>query len=252
MQSEFKFEFESPYVYYIKQLRKESRKCKSCRDDLGTCACSKYINFAAKMQKSNLPFKFKDALFENYAYINNNKIRIEITRLTKYINEIKKMFAISKGLVLQGDIGVGKTYLACAILKQILLQNINGYYLLMEEVLKNIRKGYNSPKEARYWDDLLCNISFLIIDNIGSEYDSQRGFVAAQLENILRQRDYNGKPTIIVTDLTKKKLKHQYGHRIASMLHGNCLCVSIFSTQINQIEDIRNKEYRQTITLFNE
>jgi len=174
-----------------------------------------------------LPARYKNCTFGNFKDSGN------IT--TDIIDEIKKD---DWNLLFSGNAGCGKTHLAAATLKEILIhspvelfpichfkyefeftidtEKLDFNFITMQELLLEIRdafKGQSSEKDAI---DKYTKYSVLIIDDLGAEKESE--WTIQTFYYILNKRLNDLRPTIITTNLTINEIELKMNPRIASRL----------------------------------
>jgi DNA replication protein DnaC len=123
----------------------------------------------------------------------------------------------SKGIRLVGSYGCGKTHLTAAIIHRLAEQGIGGVFVVVPELLRAIRKGYNSTDESA---DKLVSLTedapLLALDDLGAEKPSE--WVREQLYVIINRRYENMLPTIITTNCSTQELVDRIGQRTVSRL----------------------------------
>ena len=123
----------------------------------------------------------------------------------------------SRGIRLIGSYGSGKTHLAAAIVHRMAEQGIGGMFVVVPELLRAIRRGYNSQSADA---DKLVNIAetspLLVLDDLGAEKPSE--WVSEQLYVIINRRYENMLPTIITTNCTTQELVERIGQRTVSRI----------------------------------
>lgn len=151
-----------------------------------------------------------------------------------------------KGLLLQGNAGVGKTTIACAVLNEVLAKapwTGDGifvepgmhtrrpvYYARYEALLGVIKAMYDARPEEE--EDLrrICRgltglgqaykdwtINLLTVDDLGKEYGST--FSQSTFENLIRTRYDRGLPTIITTNVPLADWGRTFNPEVASFAH---------------------------------
>lgn len=123
----------------------------------------------------------------------------------------------SKGIRLVGSYGCGKTHLTAAIIHRLAEQGIGGVFVVVPELLRAIRKGYNSTNEDS--DKLLAlteDAPLLVLDDLGAEKPSE--WVREQLYVIINRRYENMLPTIVTTNCSTQELVDRVGQRTVSRL----------------------------------
>jgi DNA replication protein DnaC len=123
----------------------------------------------------------------------------------------------SKGIRLTGNYGCGKTHLTASIIHRLAEQGIGGVFVVVPELLRAIRKGYNSPNEdADKLVQLTEEAPLLVLDDLGAEKPSD--WVREQLYVIINRRYENMLPTIVTTNCSTQELVDRVGQRTVSRL----------------------------------
>lgn len=129
-------------------------------------------------------------------------------------------------LVLYGSTGVGKTFLAGCIARELIEQYRSVVYLAASDLFDIMAKERFNREEATeegVWSVLECDL--LIIDDLGTELPN--GFTNSQLFYCLNERLLRRKSTIITTNLTPGQLGREYSERIGSRLVENFRFLSL-------------------------
>jgi DNA replication protein DnaC len=123
----------------------------------------------------------------------------------------------SKGIRLIGNYGCGKTHLTAAVIHRLAEKGIGGVFVVVPELLRAIRKGFNQPNDD---SDKLVKLTeeapLLVLDDLGAEKPSD--WVREQLYVIINRRYENMLPTIITTNCTTKELIDKIGQRTVSRI----------------------------------
>lgn len=123
----------------------------------------------------------------------------------------------SKGLRLVGNYGCGKTHLTAAIIHRLAEKGIGGVFVVVPELLRAIRRGFNQPNEdSEKIVKLTEKAPLLVLDDLGAEKPSD--WVREQLYVIINRRYENMLPTVITTNCTMKELVDRVGQRTASRI----------------------------------
>ena len=131
-------------------------------------------------------------------------------------------------LIFLGNVGTGKTHLACGIIRE-----CGGLYRLASAIVEELRraKSFNADKTEAKILDAYGKTSLLIIDEIG------RGAVAAEeqymLYQIINERYNRRKPTVLISNQTKKEFLQYIGIAAADRL-----------TESAQVVELTGKSYR--------
>lgn len=141
----------------------------------------------------------------------------------------------SKGIIMIGKTGLGKTHLSLAIANRVLEKGYDVYYDSIQTIMYRLEKehfGRLSPDESIKDDVLNCDL--LIIDDLGVEFTTQ--FTISELHNIINTRMLRSLPTIISTNLELSELEEKYTQRIASRIMGSCYPLRFCGKDIRQMK----------------
>lgn len=131
-------------------------------------------------------------------------------------------------LIFLGNVGTGKTHLACGIIRE-----CGGLYRLASSIVEELRraKSFNADKTEAKILDAYGKTGLLIVDEIG------RGAVAAEeqymLYQIINERYNRRKPTVLISNQAKKEFLQYIGIAAADRL-----------TESAQVVELTGKSYR--------
>ncbi|MBP1754840.1 MAG: hypothetical protein H6Q59_1238 [Firmicutes bacterium] len=151
-------------------------------------------------------------------------------------NFVKHFHKNHDNLLLLGNTGVGKTFLANCIAKDLLDHGYTVIYLTafrLFDILEKHKfgKDEDSSHNASNQFDYILECDLLIIDDLGTELNN--AFTNSQLYLIINERLLKQKSTIISTNLSLPNINTNYGERIFSRI------VSSYNVQRIIGEDIR-------------
>lgn len=113
------------------------------------------------------------------------------------------------GLLLWGDVGTGKSYVAACIANALISQGIP---TLMTSFTRIYNELFPELDKNKYIDAINYN-RLLIIDDLGVE--QQKNFALENLFTVIDERYKSNKPLIITTNLTLEQMEHpaQMAHK---------------------------------------
>ncbi|MBL8912777.1 MAG: ATP-binding protein [Archangium sp.] len=122
--------------------------------------------------------------------------------------ETAKAFAInfqntSRGYVLSGPVGTGKTHLLCATLKHLTVERgVKSAYVEISLLYSQIRRGFQDGKSGGEIIGPLSQVDVLAIDELGKGRGSQ--FELETLDELIARRYNAGKITLFATNYSLK------------------------------------------------
>ena len=134
------------------------------------------------------------------------------------INYAKSFSPDSPSIVMIGKTGLGKTHLSLSIAKTVIDAGYGVVYAPAQKLVSTLEREHFSASAG---DSILrkyTECDLLIIDDLGAEFSSQ--FTTAAIGNLINERLYENRPTIISTNLSGKELAERYTERTASRILG--------------------------------
>lgn len=122
----------------------------------------------------------------------------------RYVENWKKVRADNLGLLLWGEVGSGKSFLAACIANALLEQGIPVLMTNFSKILNQMGAMYS---EERYqYIASFSNFPLLIIDDLGIERSTE--YALEQVYAVVDERYKSGLPLIITTNLTIAELRN--------------------------------------------
>lgn len=123
----------------------------------------------------------------------------------------------SKSIFMLGKTGLGKTHLSLSIAEKVIEKGYNVLYDSIINYLRQIEKEhFGRDSSGTDTLELLLNADLVILDDLGSEYDTS--FYVSTIYNIINTRLNKGLPTIISTNLSPQEIENKYDARLISRL----------------------------------
>ena len=126
-----------------------------------------------------------------------------LRKAINYVKHFEEMKKDNVGLLLYGNVGSGKTYLACSIANEIITKYSYVVKVInFAQILNDLQKGGFNLDRNEYIDSI-TNATLLILDDFGIERNTE--YALEQIYNVINERYLKAKPTIITTNLNKNK-----------------------------------------------
>lgn len=161
---------------------------------------------------------------------------------TSYVGPLWDSYSANGcGLILWSESpGTGKTMLASLLLKKLLEQGADGYFCQFNELLDSYTAGWRDTEQRDWFTRRVQNAGALVIDDIGKENQNRGNTVDSLLDQVVRHRVANAKPTIITTNLRPDEMGKRYYSGLLSLLAESALMVEIRTDFAKDTQDYRS------------
>lgn len=176
---------------------------------------------------------FHDRRLLEYTFSNDKGYNHEITRAKRYVELFSDMEARGIGLLLWGNVGTGKTFIAACVANALMEKRISVFMTNFSRIM-NYMMGMAGTDRNAYLDEL-NRYRLLVIDDLGVEHDSS--FAVEQVFSVIDSRCQSGKPMLITTNLGIGEMREprDIPHaRIFDRVLAHCYPVRINNTRIRQ------------------
>jgi DNA replication protein DnaC len=171
------------------------------------CECAAEDRSAHQLARARIPQRYLHCDFESFDTDLQYEQGSEVAAWNRSLAQAKlvvEAFArdypvgIEHGLLLMGPCGVGKTHLAVAALRQIVLRGHQGLFYDYRELLKEIQASYNPENNATEMGVLepVLEAEVLLLDDVGASKPSL--WALETVGHILNTR-YNEKRVTLLT-----------------------------------------------------
>ncbi len=160
-----------------------------------------------------------------------------LKKISKYIEHFDEMKKDNIGLMLYGNVGSGKSYLACVIANEIISRyEYNAKMRNFAQILNDLQSGGFNLDRNRYIDEL-TSPTLLILDDFGIERSTE--YALENIYNVINARYLKAKPTIITTNIVYDKIMEKQENimltRIYSRLMEMCQPLRIVDSDRRKI-----------------
>lgn len=210
------------------------------------CQCQLAQRIARLLRRANIPKRYEHCTLESYELPRSADPTLRQAHLrTSAFVDGYPFTTEGKGLLLTGNIGVGKTHLAVGMLIALIREkSVRGLFCDYRELLKQIQHSYNPQSNSTELGILrpIFDAEVLVLDELGAAKPTE--WVWDTVALILNTR-YNDKRTTIITtnypDLApaaaanrEETLGDRIGERMRSRLSEMCVPIEMRGSDFRQ------------------
>ena len=182
---------------------------------------------------------FRDRRLLEFTFENDKGYNPVISKAKRYVELFNDMEARGMGLLLWGNVGTGKTFIAACVANALMEQGVPVYMTNFMRIMNHMM-GMAGPDRNAFLDEL-NRYRLLVIDDLGAEHDSS--FAVEQVFSVIDSRCQSGKPMIVTTNLSMAQMRapRDISHaRIFDRVLAHCCPVRINNQRIREQAAARN------------
>lgn len=149
---------------------------------------------------SGITPRFADSTFANYRATTSD-MADALEKCQHYANDFGKHYQDGRNLLLTGNVGTGKTHLACSIVRHVIGMNAIAVITTAAEIIRVFKRSMD--RDSGYTDgdviNELAGFDLLVIDEVGAQAGT--AYELAVLHETIDRRYNLVKPTVLISNL---------------------------------------------------
>ena len=193
-----------------------------------------FLDIVAKNRSIGLPdSSLRKHTFENDLGYNPKQMRMA----KRYVQHWEELRKNATGLLLWGDVGTGKSFIAGCIANALLDKGVPVIMTNFARLLNKLTDMYAGDRNA--YIDSFKRYPLMIIDDLGVERNSE--FAREQVFSVIDSRYRSEHPMIVTTNLTLEELQHPEDlsrSRIYDRVLERCLPIRVNDQNIRELNQV--------------
>lgn len=235
----------------------ENQECQECggrgiivrNKTASVCACTVRTRLTNLISASHMTENLRKKSFQNFSlgYYSrtqkdpfNEKTHFEIA--AKAIETCKSFCREClggknpRGLYIFGQVGSGKTHLACSIANELIKGGIEVLFMVVPDYLDEIKHSWEQGSDYKEREILerAREVAVLIMDDLGAHSYSE--WTKSKIYSVINHRINKSLPTVITSNLEYLEIGSYLDYRISSRITELCKPVIVL---VDKNEDIR-------------
>jgi DNA replication protein DnaC len=201
------------------------------------CDCEIQTKLQRHYFAANIGREYHDICLDDFEGEDTETV-VPIVR--EYLNKFADNFHYGLGLTFTGPYGTGKTFAMTCVLKELVKQGEDVYFITFEELINIWGKSWHNDEAKKLLEMRLKTAKVLGLDELRTDPRNAGGFLQNGLDSVIRHRTSNLLPTLVTTNMTKDVEAQEFG-KVYSLLSARNTRVDTHG------HDRRMREVRQRI-----
>ncbi|MGA4634539.1 ATP-binding protein [Pseudomonas solani] len=190
---------------------------------------------SASLIATGITPRFRRCSFDSFSTDGEVAKERALRACRSYAEKFSEHYEHGRALMLLGEIGNGKTHLACAVLQHVVRkEGASGLIVTAEAITQAVSDSFRSnasPSKAELLREL-AEVDLLVIDEVGMHTPRPgKDFTPSLLHEVIDRRYQLVLPTVLISNQTREKLPDFIGPRAIDRLRENGGLMAPFTWQ---------------------
>jgi DNA replication protein DnaC len=177
------------------------------------CDCRGQLNLFKNYQNAGIGKLYHSLTWEDF----HGDPELKVAAVD-YLESADRLIANGIGIILLGDIGVGKTMAMNLLMKDLLRLGHRVYATTFASMISMFTAGWNSNEDKQLFERRIRMSEILLLDDLGKEMKTKTNLGEWTFDHVLRSRVQHGRPTFITTNMNGSEIQEGYGAATMSLL----------------------------------
>lgn len=161
--------------------------------------------FEAAITAARIPKRHQSCTLENYR--NSSGVESAMKAVLDYAQRWPKQLDTGECLILLGEVGTGKTHLACGLIRKITERGGRCLYTTVQSMIRDIRDTWSKGSDRREHDvvRVYSTVPLLVLDEVGATLGTETE--RSQLFDLLDSRYQDLLPTVVLGNVSAQELE---------------------------------------------
>lgn len=191
-------------------------KCKHCngsgyKKGGVMCVCMKQVMLKYRMLCSNIPREYHGASFDQF----HDQKDPGFLKVKKYVQKLENARKNGIGLHIHTrKPGSGKTLLATCVLMEAMNQGYYVWFTSLEQLTKDIKKGFKDKKHARVMEWVMFHVDFLLLDEVAKFQSTE--WKDNEINDLIQRRVNEKLPILTTENLSLDQMQEKHPEHLIS------------------------------------
>jgi DNA replication protein DnaC len=202
------------------------------------CDCEVQLALQRHYFRANIGREYHDICLKDFDGDDKSAV---VPAVQDYLDQFEDNFHYGLGLTFNGPFGTGKTFAMTCVLKELIKQARETYFITFEELINIWGKSWHDDQAKALLEQRLKTVEVLGLDELRTDARNAGGFLQNGLDSVIRHRTSNLLPTLITTNMSKESEAAEFG-KVYSLLAAKNTRIETHGHD-RRMQEVRTRNY---------